>query len=265
MNILKKTIYVILMIASLCMFAVGAGEMTSGSDFCISCHAMKPFHAARQNSMHFIKKGNEIHCSECHVPEKFPDRYFYKVKNGIKDIYKTITTDNITRDYFNSKFNDRGNFVFNDACMKCHVAGLENDRIPREIIAVHKHILSGVDNKMNCVDCHGGMEHDGRKVFDWKMVKKFIHAEKSQFEAENRKIEEIINKTCLACHLKDGAELGGLGCFDFAIEPGNYLPLKIGIEFYEMPPTRTFRKYALEAMAELEIMVERNKKMVKDK
>ena len=239
------------------MFTVGADEMTSSSAFCISCHSMKDFHVSRKDSIHFLKKEHQIQCADCHVPEQMPDKYFYKIKTGIRDVYKTMTVKDITPDYFDIKIDKRSEFVFNDACLKCHVAGLENHRLPRGVIDIHKHLTSGMDVKMNCVDCHGGMEHNRKKAFQWDRVKKFIHADRTEFEAENIKLETIINKACIGCHLKDGAGLGGFDYFDFSCQPYNYLPLKIGIQSHGMPPARTLRKYALHAMNELEAMVEK--------
>ncbi len=254
---IKKIACVLFMITGMAMFTVGADEITFMSTFCTSCHSMKPFHLSRKDSIHLLKKDHQIQCADCHVPEHIPARYFFKIKTGIKDVYKAMTIKDISPDYFDSKINKRSEFVFNGACLKCHVAGLENSKLPRGVIDIHEHIASGSAVNMNCVDCHGGMEHNRGKVFRWDQVKKFIHADRKEFEAENRKLEIIITKACIGCHLKDGAGLGGFDYFDFSCQPYNYLPLKIGIQFHGMPPTRTLRKYAISAMDELEAMVEK--------
>ena len=110
---------------------------------------------------------------------------------------------------------------------------------------------------MHCTDCHGGMEHGGPSLFHWERVKRFIRSDKAKFKRENQLLESLIDKTCIACHLKDGAGLGGLAYFDYHCPPAYYLTVKAGIRNHEMPPTRTLRAYALEALDRLENMVEK--------
>ncbi len=250
-------IYPLLGVASLLMVMLGSNEISSNTNFCISCHAMKPFYRAMADSVHYQKSDGTITCNQCHLPVGAVDRYPYKLKSGIKDIYKNMTASDLSRSHFDAKTGSRSQFLFNDACLTCHGAGLQSDRLPQGMGDLHTHITSGEAVKMHCTDCHGGMEHGGPSLFHWERVKRFIRSDKAKFKRENQLLESLIDKTCIACHLKDGAGLGGLAYFDYHCPPAYYLTVKAGIRNHEMPPTRTLRAYALETLDRLENMVEK--------
>lgn len=252
-----KLLYPALFIASAVMVLIGTNEISSTTNFCISCHAMKPFYAAMTNSVHYLKSEGNITCSQCHLPVNILERYPYKLKSGLKDIYKNMTVSDLSRTHFDAKVDSRSDFIFDEACLKCHVAGLQTDRLPDGVAALHSHITSGSAKKMHCTDCHGGMEHDGPSLFHWERVKRFIRSEKERFKAENRLLQRLIDRACIACHLKDGAGVGDFAYFDFHCPPSYYVTVKAGIRHHEMPPTRTLRRYAVETLERLEKRVER--------
>ena len=136
-------IYPLLGVASLLMVMLGSNEISSNTNFCISCHAMKPFYAAMTDSVHYRKSDGTITCNQCHLPVGAMDRYPYKLKSGIKDIYKNMTAADLSRSHFDAKISSRSQFIFNDACLTCHGAGLQSDRLPQGMGDLHTHITSG--------------------------------------------------------------------------------------------------------------------------
>lgn len=243
------------MVFGIILFFWGTNNITSQTGFCIFCHSMEQFHFLRKDSVHLEKRGNQIQCVDCHLPANTFQEKFHKLRSGVNNVYKTIVSEAITLNYFDKVSDKRHEFVFDTACLKCHASGLESPNIPKGVADIHRHVMFDSDIKMHCVDCHGGMEHGRKSVFNWANLKRIIYAEKSNYPKENQILEDIVNKTCIACHLKGGNGLGNLAVFDFQIQPSNYLSVKVGILLYDMPPTPTLRKYAVDSLTILEKMI----------
>ncbi len=254
---LKTFIYIIIFLTGIIFWVAGLDNITAKTGFCISCHSMKEFHFLSTQSPHVKNRERLINCTECHVTTDVTKKYTYKLKSGIKDTYKTLFSGPINLQHFNGKSEIRHEFVFNDACLKCHIAGIQRNGLKKEIVDIHKYIMEDINTKMNCVDCHGGMEHGREPVFNWKKTKEFIYTNTSEYEKEKQILENTIHRSCIACHLKGGVTYGKLEAFGLITQPADYLALKVGIKFYDMPPSSSLKEIAHDNLNKLEHLIEK--------
>jgi hypothetical protein len=217
---------------------------------------MKDFYLLQQRSVHLSQPEKRAGCTDCHLPTDVLPKSIYKIRSGAKDIYKTAVSETLDINHFNDVPEKRHVFVFKKACLKCHIAGIVRKTLPGNTSEIHRH-AAGSGTRMHCVDCHGGMEHGRSAQFDWEKIKIFIHAEKvGELKNSAADLTHMVTRYCIACHLRGGKVYGSFEGFNLRIQPSDYLTLKVGIRRYDMPPTPSLRKEAVEYLAELEKRIE---------
>ena len=135
-------------------------QVTNTDEFCVTCHAMKPFRVAWKNETHggSNSKGLEAQCVDCHLPHGgFVEYVAAKAYTGTRDVIMNMIIDPYTYDWAGHA-NNRREFTYDNACRKCHV-NLEPKGMRTSGILAHRQYLIG-DLDKRCVDCH---EHVGHK------------------------------------------------------------------------------------------------------
>lgn len=157
----------IIVITSVSTFAVIfitiTGEhITSTTSFCTSCHSMSYPAEELKSSVHFKRLGFEPECGACHMPVNFVHRLYVHTVSGIKDTFKTMTTDFSTLEKFNEHRPRLAKKALADLkswdsspCRKCH-SGTPGDKDTYKY-KMHENILA--KNEKTCVDCHSGIFH----------------------------------------------------------------------------------------------------------
>lgn len=139
--ILITFILTIVFVSSL-KFAI---NKTSTTDFCIGCHEMEIVYNEYKLSKHFEnKKGIRATCSDCHVPNEYPDKLIAKIITGGKDVIMHIVMD---QDEFN----------INRLNMAHNVWESMKDRNSKECKNCHSNLVDKTNHKskeINCITCH---------------------------------------------------------------------------------------------------------------
>lgn len=154
----------------------GAGAMlavTSSTPFCMTCHEMKPYKVELAASSHAKDAdGNEINCSQCHLPRGIGPQYFaVKTYSGLKDVYVHFTENTENLDRRDLQETAR-RFMDDASCIKCH-ADLYADAKGKDPISplgkTNHDAYNGLNGKTyrNCVGCHVNIAH--LPVFDRRL------------------------------------------------------------------------------------------------
>lgn len=125
--------FLVLLVAA----AWGGMSYTAKSEFCISCHVMKPMYETAYHSAHRL--GNT--CGDCHVPGGIFSKAVYEATSGLKHMfyfYSGLTPDVIRITKSDQK-------IVNRNCQRCHTA----------VVAEIKTAAGGPQ----CIDCHRGTPH----------------------------------------------------------------------------------------------------------
>jgi nitrate/TMAO reductase-like tetraheme cytochrome c subunit len=128
-------------------------ETTSSSEFCASCHEMKPEVYTWKASTH-----SEVECTSCHTDPVLKDLAKDKAQGVVEKLKKQSTGTSAAPVVSTTEIPD-------SACESCHDV-LKRDVTPSgDLIIPHdKHKTKGVE----CVQCHSGVAHG--KVADRKMT-----------------------------------------------------------------------------------------------
>jgi len=148
------------------VISLGATEMielTSGQEFCSSCHSMKEVALAYKEDVHggSNKNGFSAKCADCHLPHDNVVHYVTaKAYTGAKDILGEI----LWADSFDwiDNLKHREDFTYTSGCLKCHDLSVIRYDIPKAYLA-HKDFLSG--KVPSCVKCHENVGHKHIKDF----------------------------------------------------------------------------------------------------
>ena len=132
---------------------------TGDEKFCTMCHTMQPMADAYNADVH---GGNNAHgfqakCVDCHLPHESLAGYMIeKARTGIHDVWAELTYDKSKIDW-QEKRKHATHFVFDSACLHCHV-NLEDATMsdPKGFIA-HKAYFQ--DHAKKCVECHENVGH----------------------------------------------------------------------------------------------------------
>lgn len=118
-------------------------ETTSSSEFCSSCHEMKPEYYTWNASTH-----SEVDCVNCHIGSGTEE--FAKAKvNGLLQVYKK-TTQTYTAPIQMPKD------ILDEACEKCHNMESREVTTSGDLIIPHdKHLEKDIE----CTQCHSGVAH----------------------------------------------------------------------------------------------------------
>ena len=142
-------------------------KYTSRNEFCFSCHiGMDTIVEEYKESSHFINKKPDgepaATCSDCHVPNRYPEKLQAKVI-ALKDIYYkwkgTINLEN-----FETERLRLAEYVWNHMektnsqnCRDCHKGDLF-DMTKQPQRAALNHMQLDKTGK-TCIDCHSGIAH----------------------------------------------------------------------------------------------------------
>ncbi len=161
----RRIAYILAGIAAVLILAVVAWmvmetgvEVTSHAGFCGTCHAMEPMVASYKESIHGGNNpyGVAADCTACHTSHKnVVDFFFAKARSGTHDIWVTLVTDELNRDW-QAKREHRDEYVYDSGCLTCH-SNLETITAGHGVHA--KYFAGQTDRK--CVDCHPGVGHEG--------------------------------------------------------------------------------------------------------
>ncbi|MDR6121603.1 nitrate/TMAO reductase-like tetraheme cytochrome c subunit [Bacillus sp. SLBN-46] len=128
-------------------------EATSSSEFCSSCHEMKPEYYTWKASTH-----SEVDCTSCHTDPVFKELAKDKAKGVIEALKKQSSSTSAAPIRMPNEIPD-------SACESCHNVFTREVTPSGDIIIPHdKHKNKGVE----CVQCHSGVVHG--KVADRKMT-----------------------------------------------------------------------------------------------
>ena len=135
-------------------------ETTNTDTFCITCHAMVPFRASWQESVHGGQnpQGFAAQCVDCHLPHgDFVEYLTTKAITGTGDVARNLTFKPGDFDWGANAENNRLKFTFDTACRHCHHNLTPPGMKPGGFIA-HRAYLRGETNKM-CAECHPHVGH----------------------------------------------------------------------------------------------------------
>ncbi|CRK81392.1 cytochrome c3 family protein [Neobacillus massiliamazoniensis] len=118
-------------------------KATSSSQFCSSCHEMKPEYYTWKASSH-----NEVDCVSCHIEPGVKNLAEDKAK-GVVELYKNLS-NTYTAPIQMPKD------IPNDACEKCHNMKTRQVTPSGDLIIPHdKHLAKDI----KCTACHSGVAH----------------------------------------------------------------------------------------------------------
>jgi nitrate/TMAO reductase-like tetraheme cytochrome c subunit len=118
-------------------------ETTSSSEFCSSCHEMKPEFYTWKASTH-----SEVDCVNCHIGSG-AEEYTNAKANGLLQVYKKTTQTYTAPIQMPKEIPD-------EACEKCHNMILREVTPSGDLIIPHdKHMEKDVE----CIQCHSGVAH----------------------------------------------------------------------------------------------------------
>jgi nitrate/TMAO reductase-like tetraheme cytochrome c subunit len=161
-------------------------KATSSSQFCSTCHEMKPEYYTWKASTH-----SEVDCVSCHTDPALKKLAKDKA-DGIVELYKN-QTNTFTAPIHMTKE------IPNSACNKCHDMSKRQVTPSGDLIIPHdKHINKGIE----CVQCHSGVAHG--KIADRKMT---FQADYDKWNQEvgtsamaDTKFTSPDMDTCMECH-----------------------------------------------------------------
>lgn len=135
-------------------------ETTNTDAFCVKCHAMTPFRASWQESVHGGQnpQGFAAQCVDCHLPHgNFVEYLTTKAITGTGDVIQNITFDAQQFDWAANAEGNRLHFTFDSACRRCH-HNLTPPGIPSGGLIAHRQYMLGNTAK-RCAECHPHVGH----------------------------------------------------------------------------------------------------------
>jgi nitrate/TMAO reductase-like tetraheme cytochrome c subunit len=183
-------------------------EKTSSSEFCSSCHEMKPQYYTWKASSH-----SEVDCVSCHI-QPGAKNYAKAKANGLVEVYKKTT------DKYQAPIK-MPNIIPDAACESCHNIYTRNFSVSGDIIIPHdKHKTEGIE----CIQCHSGTAHG--EISDRKVTYK------SDYDRWNDKLGASMMSdtkfirpqmdTCMNCHELQKAPLECTACHKSTMVPDNH-------------------------------------------
>ncbi|WP_066315049.1 NapC/NirT family cytochrome c [Bacillus sp. FJAT-29814] len=169
-------------------FALGGLGLkaTSSSEFCSSCHEIKPEYYTWKVSTH-----SEVECISCHVEPGAKNLAKAKVE-GVVELYKK-TTDTYTAPIQMPKD------IPNSACESCHNMKTRDVTASGDLIIPHdKHM----DKDIKCTQCHSGVAHG--KIAERKVTFKSDYGkwdeQLGKSMMSDKKFTSPKMDTCMECH-----------------------------------------------------------------
>lgn len=110
-------------------------KYTESPEFCVKCHSMKEQYETWSHSLH-----RNFKCVDCHLPnDNFVNHYVWKGIDGTKDL---ISETMGLKEWWEIHLSEHGKKVLQSNCIRCHEG-----------------IVSHIDKKRNCIDCHKTVTH----------------------------------------------------------------------------------------------------------
>jgi nitrate/TMAO reductase-like tetraheme cytochrome c subunit len=182
-KVLTLTLFFIIL-----LFTVGflGLETTSSSQFCASCHEMKPEYYTWKASSH-----SEVDCVNCHTGST-KEEYAKAKANGLVQVFKKATQTYTAPIRMPNQIEDA-------SCEKCHNISTRDVTPTGDLIIPHdKHKNKGI----KCFQCHSGVAHG--KIADRKMTYQSDYGEwDDTLGRAAMKDEKFIKpemETCMKCH-----------------------------------------------------------------
>ena len=153
-------------------------ERTSTTEYCMSCHELKPHKAELEKSSHAVDKDkNPIQCRQCHIPNGFGPKYLAVKMMGIKDLWVHRFGDPDRLDRRRLQATAR-RYVQDGNCRECHQDLFKNTKDEKisEIGRLSHEAYMGKNGntKNGCAGCHFNMAHlpdfDRRYTFNAKFA-----------------------------------------------------------------------------------------------
>jgi nitrate/TMAO reductase-like tetraheme cytochrome c subunit len=140
---------------------------TGSEEFCTSaCHSMEAFTAPEwRDSPHYKNaSGVRATCSDCHIPQVYPQKLIVKTRSGITDMYHEMKGTIATREKYEAHRARMAEEVWaymtatdSRECRTCHSEEhfvLEDQGEE----AAQAHVTGPLEGK-TCIDCHKGIAH----------------------------------------------------------------------------------------------------------
>ncbi|MEW9052372.1 MAG: NapC/NirT family cytochrome c [Neobacillus sp.] len=183
-------------------------ETTSSSEFCSSCHEMKPQYYTLKASSH-----SEVECASCHV-EPGVENYAKAKANGVVELYKKQTDTYLAPIKM-------PNLIPDESCERCHNMNARSVTPSGDLIIPHdKHKEKGIE----CVQCHSGTAHG--EISDRKVTYKSDYGKWNEnvgaMLMSDKKYTSPKMETCMNCHELQKAPLECTACHESTMVPDDH-------------------------------------------
>jgi len=130
--------------------------MTSGNEFCVSCHIHPEADASWKKSVHHdTESGYRVACVECHLPPEGEGYLRAKAVTGFRDLWSYWTKDSASFNWEERRRLEvaRGH-VYNAGCVKCH-ENLFPGMLSKEGEDAHLYYTQSENTPdLHCINCH---------------------------------------------------------------------------------------------------------------
>ncbi|WPL18460.1 Cytochrome c-type protein TorC [Thiorhodovibrio winogradskyi] len=160
---LSLLLLIVLVPAVMAMSWVGTEtviQQTSDAPFCTSCHSMTPFAETHAKDVHGGNNAGGVvaQCTDCHLPHDSPRNYLVaKVQTGLHDAMTQGISWLDPVDWIGN-LEDRGDFVYDSGCLRCHGALKQATQGDEAALAAHKAYFAE-EQPDQCVSCHTQVGH----------------------------------------------------------------------------------------------------------
>ncbi len=135
--------------------------MTSGNEFCVSCHIHPEADASWKKSVHYdTESGYRVACVDCHLPPEGEGYLRAKAVTGFRDLWSYWTKDSASFNWEERRRLEvaRGH-VFNAGCVKCH-ENLFPGNLSKEGEDAHLYYTQAENTPdLHCINCHLNAGH----------------------------------------------------------------------------------------------------------
>lgn len=119
-------------------YAEGLSYLSKRSEVCKNCHIMNYHYDSFIKSTHH----HVATCSDCHLPQHFPQNLIVKAENGFIHS-KAFTFQNFKEPI---QIREKNRIILNKNCIRCH----------KELFSFSQSVD---DEKLDCLHCHSNVGH----------------------------------------------------------------------------------------------------------
>ena len=158
-------------------------DITSSTNFCISCHAMKKnVYQEYVHTVHYSNRtGVQASCSDCHVPDPWLHKMVRKIKSTkevldtMRGVINTPEKFELLRMQMASRVWETMKATDSRECRSCHnVDAMELSAQSDGASERHQKCVTG---DKTCIDCHKGIAHTLPKEFLEQEHERFVEQE----------------------------------------------------------------------------------------